>query len=141
MKTFIGSLIVIMLLLSFPMTAHSQRASKPELIRDTGIAEGKDPLEEAAPKERDPESAKESITIGNFYLKRRNYVAAIERYLEALEYENDSVPAHEALAQAYERNGERSKAIQILQTFIEQHPDSPKTPSFKERIRQLEQQR
>jgi tetratricopeptide (TPR) repeat protein len=141
MKPFIGILICIFLLGSFPIAAQSRRAQKPELIRDTGIAEGKHDADESAPLEYDPERALQNISIGNFYFKRGNFIAAIARYLDALRYDEASVPAYEALARAYERNGEPSKAIQSLKTFVEMHPDSPKSSEFSRQIIELEQRR
>jgi tetratricopeptide (TPR) repeat protein len=109
---------------------------KPMLIRDTDIAEGKEP-EPEPPREPDPARSKENLEIGNTYLKRRNYAAAISRYIEAISWQENSIPAHEALARAYERNGDFIKAIQLLETVIEKNPDSPKNKGFQTKINNL----
>ena len=110
-----------------------QPARKPVLIRDTAIADGKEPDQEP-PKEPDPAKSKENINIGNMYLKRRNYSAAISRYIEAIAWLENSIPAHEALARAYEKNGDFSKAIQTLEAVIEKNPDSSKNKGFQAKI-------
>jgi tetratricopeptide (TPR) repeat protein len=59
--------------------------NRPALIRDTDKAEGK---EEEATKEKtyNPMEAEKSVKIGDFYFKKKNYNAAIQRYMEALDY-------------------------------------------------------
>jgi len=106
---------------------------KPVLIRDTDIAEGKKP-EPEPPKDPDPARSKENLDIGNTYFKRRNYTAAISRYIEAIEWQENSIPAHEALARAYEKSGDFANAIQTLEAVIEKNPDSPKNREFTTKI-------
>jgi tetratricopeptide (TPR) repeat protein len=129
---------LLLVLLSLPAFAQSNNSRKPELIRDTDIAEGKDVSEAPKAKEQDPVLSKQSINIGNFYLRQKNYAAAIERYLEAIEYQTNSMRAYDALAQAYERNGDITKAISTCKTFIEKNPNSPKASEFRTRIAKLE---
>jgi tetratricopeptide (TPR) repeat protein len=126
------------LLFSAVVPAHgfSQASRKPVLIRDTSIAEGREPEPEQA-KEPDPARSKENLDIGNMYLKRRNYSAAISRYIEAIAWLESSIPAHEALARAYERNGDFAKAIQTLEAVIEKNPDSRKNKGFQTKITSL----
>lgn len=116
----------------------AQNSRKPGLIRDTDIAEGKDSAEAAPVKEPNPALAEKNISIGNYYFQKKNYSAAIQRYLEALEYQKDSIPAYESLSRAYEKNGDITKAIQALKTLIEKQPDSPKSSQFRLRLTQLE---
>ena len=133
-------LCFILLLMTSLLRAQpeSQTSRKPELILDTDAAEGKDVVEETTVKERNPEEAKKSITIGNFYLKRRNYAAAIQRYIDALEYQPDSVPAVKALAQAHEKNGDIAKAISAYKNFLEKNPDSSDAADLRRRLDKLE---
>ncbi len=117
----------------------AQSAGKPKLIRDTDIAEGKESKEEyAAPKERNPMLAEANIEIGNFYFKRKNYTAAIQRYLDAIEYQSDSIKAHEALARAYEKDDQITKAIDTYREFIINNPGSPQIPEFRTKLNKLE---
>ena len=126
------------LLFSITISAQDipQLARKPVLIRDTDIAEGKEP-EPDAPKEPDPARSKENLDIGNTYFKRRNYPAAISRYIEAIAWQEDAISAHEALARAYEKHGEFTKAIQTLETVIEKNPNSPRNKEYQAKIDRL----
>ena len=123
--------------LLFPAAISAQdvprTARKPVLIRDTDIAEGKEP-EPEQPKDPDPARSRENLGIGNTYFKRGNYTAAISRYIEAIEWQENSIPAHEALARAYEKSGDFAKAIQTLEAVIEKNPDSPKKREFTAKI-------
>jgi tetratricopeptide (TPR) repeat protein len=141
MKHFQILLLCLLLLLeslSLPVCAQSNNSQKPELIRDTDTAEGKDASETPKVKEHNPALAEQSINIGNFYFKKKNYAAAIERYLEAIEYQSNSIRAFEALARAYEKNGETTKAIGAYKTFIEKNPDSPGSSGFRVQLEKLE---
>ena len=111
-------------------------ARKPVLIRDTDIAEEKE-REPEPPKEPNPARSREHLTIGNTYYKRGNYTAAISRYIEAIAWLENSIPAHEALARVYEKNGELTKAIRTLEAVIEKNPDSPKNKGFQAKITEL----
>jgi tetratricopeptide (TPR) repeat protein len=111
----------------------SRTARKSVLIRETDAAEGGKP-EREPDKEQNPARSKENLDVGNIYFKRRNYSGAISRYLEAITWQENSIPAHEALARAYEKNGEFSKALKTLETVMEKNPDSPKNKVFQEKI-------
>jgi outer membrane protein assembly factor BamD (BamD/ComL family) len=130
--------LVLFLLGTFSAFGQSNSSRKPEIIRDTDTAEGKDNLEVAKPKEPNPLLSEQNINIGNFYLKRKNYDAAIQRYLEAIEYQPDSAKAYAALAQAYEENGESSKAIGACKDFLEKYPNSSKSEEFRKKLAKLE---
>ena len=66
---------------------------KPGLIRDTDVADGVETAPEI--KGPDPLLCEKNIKIGDFYYKKKNYVAAIRRYLDAIEYQTNSVRAYE----------------------------------------------
>jgi len=128
--------VVLLFTAVLPAQDIPQPARKPVLIRDTDIAEGKEP-EPAPPKEPSPSRSRENLNIGNTYFKRGNLTGAISRYIEAIAWQEDSIPAHEALARAYERNGELTKAIQTLEAVIEKNPDSKKNREFHAKIDSL----
>ena len=134
--------VVLSLVLAFSQVATAtfaqSRSKRPELIRDTGTAEGKDDAEASKEKAYNPLAAEQSIKVGDFYFRKKNYGAAIQRYLEAVQYQPNLVRAHEALARAYEKKGEIDKALEVYKQFIEKHPSSPKAPDFRSRIAELE---
>jgi Tfp pilus assembly protein PilF len=122
----------------FLIPALAQKSHRPALKRDTDIAEGKEEAKSSSVKEPNPKLATQNISIGNQYLKSKNYAAAIDRYLEALAYDPKSIPAYEALAKAFEKNGDIAKAIQALKTLIEKYPASSKAAEYRVRLAQLE---
>ena len=131
--------VFLLLSLTLPAFSQSHNSRRPELIRDTDEAEGKESAGDAAtPKEKNPMLAEQNVNIGDFYLKKKNYDAAIQRYLEAIEYQPSLIRAYEALARAYERKGEPAKAINAYKDFIQKNPDSPKIAEFRTRLAKLE---
>jgi len=141
MRTSRGKVPMAVLLLFFatlPPLAVAQESRKPQLIRDTAAAEGLEDKEEKVPKEFNPLLSQKSVEIGNFYYKKKNYNAAIQRYMEALEYEPGSIKAYEALARAYEKNDEIDKAMATYEEFIEKYPDSPKISDFRSKLSRLQ---
>jgi Tfp pilus assembly protein PilF len=134
-------LIICVILFLFSLTAsgrpQSNHSQKPELIIDTDVADEPENVQPAKPKERNHHKADQNISIGKDYLRQKNYVAAISRFLEALEYQPDSIPAHEALGKAYEQDGDISKALELYNKFIKENPDSPKIENFRAKIAKL----
>jgi tetratricopeptide (TPR) repeat protein len=129
---------VFILFSGLPAAAQSRSARPPELIRDTDAAEAKDSADKPAVKEPNPILSEQNINIGNFYFKKKNYAAAIGRYLEAVEYQPDSASAYDALARAYEKNDEPAKAIAAYKQFLEKNPGSPKSAEFRTKLAKLE---
>ncbi len=142
--------LLIFTILFLPALALSSVAQplpqRPELIRDTDVAEGKEDTDVAKPKEYNPLQGEKSYKIGNFYYKKKNYIAAIDRYLEALEYNPKLKDAHKALAKAYEKlardyekKGEIDKAIDTYEEFISNNPESSKSSEFRTKLAKLKQ--
>jgi tetratricopeptide (TPR) repeat protein len=130
-----ASLVLILLFAALAPPAFPQVPEEPRLIRDTDVAEGKN---DSAVKEPNPALAAQNVNIGNYYLKQKNYSAAIQRFNEAIEYQADLIPAYEGLAQAYEKNGQILKAVETYKGFLEKYPDSPKVRQFRSRLAKLE---
>jgi len=121
------------------MVSQEQPQRRPELIIDTDIAEGKEEETEVEePKEYNPLLASQNLKVGNYYFKKKNYDAAIQRYLEAIGFQPNLSDAYTALARAYEKNGSLSKAIQVFREFIQKNPDSPKVAEFQAQAEKLE---
>jgi tetratricopeptide (TPR) repeat protein len=115
---------------------HSFAAQRPPaLIRDTGVANAAEAPPEV--KGPDPILCEKNINIGDYYYKQKNYPAAIRRYLDAIDYQADSVRAYDALARAYQKNGQPAKAMSAYKQFIEKNPDSPKIDEFRAKLAKL----
>lgn len=138
--------LAVLLLPALPAAGQSSRSDLPSIIRDTDIAEGVEHPE--PPKERNPAEADKNIEVGNFYYKQKNYVGALGRYLVALEYQPDSASAYKAFKKAYNslfktlakspNSNERiQQAVDFIQGYLRNSPDSARREEFQEKIRQL----
>jgi tetratricopeptide (TPR) repeat protein len=134
----IASFISLLLFLGLPSVVWPRTPQEPRLIRDTDISEGKDVDEAETAKEPNPKLAVQNVNIGNYYLKQKNYDAAIQRFLEAIAYQVDLKSAYEGLGRAYEKNGDVLKAINVYKGFLEKNPDSPNVSDFRTKIAKLE---
>ncbi len=129
---------VIAVLIGTVPALPQSRPDKPALIRDTDLAEGKEQAEEDKPKPYDPLLAEKNFKIGEYYFKRKNYSAAIQRFLEAIEYHPGRIESYEALGKAYEKNDQDEKALEVYRDFLRKYPDSPKASSFEKKISKLD---
>ena len=138
----IAVVLLFMLFISAAATpgtaAQAPPSRKPALIRDTDTAEGKEEAVVSKPKEYSRELSAKNLKIGDYYFKRKNYVAAIQRYQDAIEYQPDHMEAYESLARAYEKNGDLAKAAHVYKDFIQKNPDSPKAAEIRIRLAKLE---
>ena len=134
MRKKVLSCVILALLAGGSVWPVLSQTRKPVLIRDTDKAEGKEEPDDVKPKEHSPLLAEKSFNVGNFYFKRKNYLGAIERYLEALEYQPELKKAYEALDRAF------AKAIQEDQDYIKKNPEAPDISERREKLARLEKQ-
>lgn len=115
------------------------------------MADGKTNPEAAKEKEKgyNPLEAKHNLEIGNGYFKQGNYIGAIGRYQDAIEYQPNLVAAYDALGRAYEkkadkdkapeeRKADRDKALAVYRNFLKNYPDSPMAAKFRSRCDRLQ---
>jgi outer membrane protein assembly factor BamD len=71
--------------------------------------------------------AEREFYVGNFYLKKEDYPAAVERFRIILTEYPDSAVSEKAfyhLGIAYSSNGKIDKAVEVLQDLLTRYPDS-----------------
>src|SRR6201987_3751397 len=73
----------------------------------------------------DPHKAAKDIEIGDFYYKRKNYRAALERYKEALVYKPNDALATYRLAECQDKTGNGSEAIKHYRYYLKILPHGP----------------
>lgn len=66
----------------------------------------------------DPHKAAKDIEVGDFYFKRKNYRAALDRYKEALQWKNNDAMANLRLAQCYEKVNDPEQAAAHYQAYL-----------------------
>jgi len=65
-----------------------------------------------------PHRAAKNVEVGEYYLKQKNYRAAISRFREALEFKPRDAVATFRLGQALERAGETAEATQRYEEYL-----------------------
>lgn len=87
--------------------------------------------EEAPPDEvqefhpYDPHKAMKDVEIGDFYFRRKNYRAALDRYKEALVYKSGDAVANFRMAECMERLGDADGAVDHYQEYLKILPHGP----------------
>ena len=77
--------------------------------------------------------------IGNFYLKRKNYRAAISRFQEAADTDPNYAPAYLGLGKAYEKLGQNQKALESYRKYLDMLPSDKDADSARDVQRAIEQ--
>jgi tetratricopeptide (TPR) repeat protein len=92
------------------------------------------PPEEPAP---DPLHAEKSVEIGQFYMKKGKYEAAIERFQMAIRYQPKLALPRRLIAEAYEKKKEKSAAVEWYQKYLEALPHAEDGDKVRRRIETL----
>jgi tetratricopeptide (TPR) repeat protein len=72
-----------------------------------------------------PMKALKNIEVGDFYFKRKNYKAAVERYKEALYYKDGDALASFRLAVCQEKLGDKAEARKYYEQYLKILPEGP----------------
>ncbi len=73
----------------------------------------------------DPHKAAKDIEVGDFYFKRKNYRAALDRYREALTWKPNDALANLHMAECYEKLKQPDEAIAHYQEYLRILPHGP----------------
>ena len=111
--------------------AQERTRKKPVLIR----ADRTEPKVEVV--EPDSAKAKEHIEVGDFYFKRHNYRAAVERYRDAVKYGPRMPEGYLKLVRALERESRLEEAYQACLQFADTNPDSERIAEFEKKAEKL----
>ncbi len=85
----------------------------------------------------DPHKAAKDVEVGDFYFKRKNYHAALERYKEALVYKPNDALANFRLAECLEKTGNPSEALTHYQEYLKILPHGPLAPDAQKAMERL----
>ncbi|HSR70534.1 MAG TPA: hypothetical protein VLU25_21570 [Acidobacteriota bacterium] len=117
--------LVILALLTTALAAQQRPREKPVLIRADQPKEQVE--EEILP---DPNQAQESLKIGQFYFKRKNYKAAASRFREAIRYLPTWPEPYEKLVESFSEMESWQEAIDACELFQATNPDHDLVPKF-----------
>lgn len=85
----------------------------------------------------DPHKAAKDIEVGDFYYKKKNYRAALERYKEALVFKPNDALATYRLAECQDRTGNSPEAITHYQDYLKILPHGPLAPDAQKALERL----
>jgi|SRR6185437_642034 len=86
----------------------------------------------------DPHRAEKDIEVGNYYLKQKNYRAALERFHDALIYKPDDAQATYGLAVTQEKVDLFSQAYNSYSKYLELLPEGPDAKEAQEGLKRME---
>jgi tetratricopeptide (TPR) repeat protein len=87
----------------------------------------------------DPLHAEKSMEVGTFYLKKGNYDAAIDRFMDATHFQPKLAKPWRLLGEAYEKKHDSSSAIESYKKYLEVFPRAVDAAKVKKRITLLEE--
>lgn len=73
----------------------------------------------------DPMKALKDVEVGDYYFKRKNYRAALDRYKEALYWKDNDAIASFRLAVCQEKLGDKAEARKYYEQYLKILPEGP----------------
>ncbi len=86
----------------------------------------------------DPHRAAKDVEVGEFYLRQKNYRAALERFNDALRYKPKDALATFRLAQTQEQLGLLEPAYRNYDSYLEILPSGPLAKDAKDALKRLD---
>lgn len=96
--------------------------------------------DESVLKPWDPHKAAKDVEVGEYYLKLKNYRAALERFNHALTYKPDDAEATYGLAVTQEKLELLSLAEQSYRKYLQILPNGPKSKDAEEALKRISSQ-
>ena len=87
----------------------------------------------------DPLHAEKSIEVGTFYMKKGNYDAAIDRFMDATRFQPKLARPWRLMGEAYEKKHDNGSAIESYKKYLEVFPGAADAARVKKRIAMLEE--
>ena len=116
--------------------AKSHRASNTAVEDLTGSDADTSGVQEFHPW--NPMKAMKDIEVGDFYFKRKNYRAALERYKEALYYKDGDAIASYHVAVCQEKLGDKTEARKYYEQYLKILPEGPLAKDAQTSLARLE---
>ena len=85
----------------------------------------------------DPHRALKDLEVGDFYFKKKNYGAALDRYREALFYKPNDAMANFRMAQAFEKLSQFEEATAHYQEYLRILPHGPLSADAQKALEKL----
>ena len=85
----------------------------------------------------DPLRAEKGVEVGEYYMKKGNYDAAIDRFQDAVRYKPGFARPYRLMGEAYEKKGEKAEAVKSYQTYLKLLPSAEDAAKVRKRIEKL----
>jgi tetratricopeptide (TPR) repeat protein len=85
----------------------------------------------------DPHKAAKDVEVGDYYYKRKNYRASLDRYKDALIYKPNDAVANFRLAECQEKTGNPDEAVIHYQEYLRILPHGPLAPDAEKALVRL----
>jgi len=130
---FLAPILFAVLLLA---AATSMRAQQIDPSTPPPPPPAEAPPEPPAPAEPvfDPLHAQRNIEIGTFYLKKGNYDAAIDRFMDATRLQPKLAIPWKLLGEAYEKKHDNGGAIDAYKKYLELFPNAEDAAKVQKRV-------
>jgi Tfp pilus assembly protein PilF len=106
--------------------------ARPEAVADPNA------VDEKAFRPYDPHRAAKDLEVGNFYLKLKNYRAALERFNDALLYKPDDAESIYGLAVTQDKLDLPDKARKNYSRYLEILPHGPRSKDCEEALKRID---
>lgn len=100
---------------------------------------GPDPAATPSGPVFDPLHAQRSLDIGTFYLKKGSYDAAIDRFIEASNYQPSLAMPWKLLGETYEKKREYAKAAEAYNKYLRILPHAADAAKMQKTISELQE--
>ncbi len=108
-----------------PKDDEKSHPSSQDAVADLDTADKPDSSDVQEFHPWNPLKAKKDVEVGDFYYKRKNYKAALERYKEALYYKDGDAVASFRVALCQEKLGNNSEATKYFEQYLKILPEGP----------------
>jgi tetratricopeptide (TPR) repeat protein len=118
----------------WPQQAKDKQPPKPKPQQQ----EQEPPEEDESLKPREypfnPLEAENDVKVGNYYFKKGNYKAALNRFREATRFNPGYAVAYLRMGDAEEKLKDKPAAKEAYAKYLELAPDSKDAPSIKKKL-------
>ena len=111
-----------------PKDDDKAHPNSKDAVADLGLADNADKPDTTGIQEFHPWSpmkALKDVEVGDYYFKRKNYKAALDRYKEALYYKDNDAVASFRLAVCQEKLGDKAEAKKFYEQYLKILPEGP----------------
>jgi tetratricopeptide (TPR) repeat protein len=115
-------------------SGHLFAQETPEQKQEQKQERKREPKQEPA---FDPYHAEKSVEIGEFYMKKGNYDAAIDRFQDAVRYKPRFARPYLLMGEAYEKKGDKAEAVKAYRNYLEILPSGEDAGKVRKRIEKL----